>query len=142
MSISGISGPYSTLLASLATSRSQLDDLQRQLGTGDKATTYAGLGSDRGLSVSLRNQLSLMAGYSDTVTNVGVRLNLASSALGNISNVSSTVKSAAETSTFTIDSTGQTISQRSAVSQLDQVLTLLDTQAGDRYLFSGRATNQ
>ncbi len=142
MSISGIGGPYATLLQALQTSRNQLDDLQRQLGTGDKSTTYAGLGVDRGLSVSLRNQLNLMNGYSDAVTNVGVRINLASTALTNISNVAGTVKSAAQTSTFTIDNSGQTMSQRSASSQLDQVLTMLNTQAGDRYLFSGRATNQ
>ena len=142
MSISGIGGQYATLLQSLQASRNQLDDLQRQLGTGDKSTTYAGLGVDRGLSVSLRNQLSLMNGYSDAVTNVGVRLNLASSALTNISTVAGTVKSAAETSTFTIDNSGQSMSQRAASAQLDQVLTLLNTQAGDRYLFSGRATNQ
>ncbi|MBV8835311.1 MAG: hypothetical protein JO000_02135 [Alphaproteobacteria bacterium] len=142
MSISGIGGPYATLLQSLQTSRNQLNDLQRQLGTGDVSTTYAGLGVDRGLSVSLRNQLNLMNGYSDAVTNVGVRINLASSALTDISNVSDTVKGAAATSTFTIDNSGQTMSQRSANAQLDQVLTLLNTQAGDRYLFSGRATNQ
>src|SRR4051794_19414922 len=98
MSISGIGGPYATLLQSLQTSRHQLDDLQRQLGTGQTSTTYAGLGVERGLSVSLRNQLNLMNGYSDAVTNVGVRIDLASSALTDISKVASTVKSAAQTS--------------------------------------------
>jgi flagellin-like hook-associated protein FlgL len=142
MSISGVGNRSNLLVSSLVDMRARLDDLQRQLGTGDKSTTYAGLGPDRGLAVSLRNQLNLMSGYSDAVKNIGVRINLAQSALSDISDVSSTVKAAANTSTFNIDNTGQTVSQRSAVSQLDQVLTLLNTQAGDRYLFSGRATNQ
>ncbi len=66
-------------------------------------------------AVGLRNQLSLMTGYADAVKNIGVRINLAQSSLADISKISSTVKAAANTSTFTIDNTGQTISQRSAV---------------------------
>ena len=142
MSISGVGNRSNLLVQSLSDMRARLDDMQRQLGTGDKSTTYAGLGADRGLTVSLRNQLNLITGYGDAVKNVGVRINLAQSALTDIASVGSTVKAAANTSTFTIDNTGQTVSQRSAVAQLDQVLTLLNTQAGDRYLFSGRATNQ
>jgi flagellar hook-associated protein 3 FlgL len=142
MSISGVGNRSSLLVQSLGDMRAKLDDLQRQLGTGDKSTTYAGLGPDRGLAVSLHNQLKLMTGYTDAVTNIGVRINLAQSALTDISSVGSTVKAAANTSTFSIDNTGQTISQRSAIGQLDQVLSLMNTQAGDRYLFSGRATNR
>ena len=57
--------------------RNQLDDLQRQLGTGKKADSYAGLGLDRGLTVGLRSHLSAMSGYQQTITEVGVRLDLA-----------------------------------------------------------------
>src|SRR3954470_11859657 len=142
MTISGIGNRSNLLMQSLGDMRARLDDLQRQLGTGEKSTTYAGLGPDRGLAVSLRNQLNVMTGYSNAVNTIGVRVNLAQSALSDIAKVSSTVKGAANTSTFTIDNTGQTISQRSAVAQFDQVLTLLNTQAGDRYLFSGRATDR
>ena len=43
---------------------------------------------------------------------------------------------------FTIDSSGQTATQRTASSQLDEILGLLNTPAGDRYLFSGRAVDK
>jgi len=142
MSVSGIGGPLAPLLQSLQQQQTQLNNLQTQLGTGDVATTYAGLGPDRGLVVSLQNQLTLNNGYADAITNVGVRINLESSALSNISTLASTVQSAAQTSTFNIDNTGQTTSQESASSQLGEVLSLLNTQAGNRYVFSGRATDQ
>ena len=71
-------------MQSLVDMRQQLDDLQRQLGTGKKSDTYAGLGLDRGFAVGLRAQLSALAGYDDTITNVDVRLNLAQTALGRI----------------------------------------------------------
>ena len=58
---------------SLVDMRAQLDDLQRQLGTGKKSDTYAGLGLDRGLAVGLRSQLAALGGFDDTITNVGVR---------------------------------------------------------------------
>ena len=41
-----------------------------------------------------------------------------------------------------IDATGQTGTQRMAMSRLDEVLGLLNTPAGDRYLFSGRAVDK
>jgi flagellar hook-associated protein 1 len=37
-------------------------ELQRQLGSGMKSTTYAGIGLDRGLAVGLRTQLSAIGG--------------------------------------------------------------------------------
>ena len=48
--ITGV-GPQSSLMVSaLGDMRTRLTDLQRQLGTGEKSTTYAGLGIDRGLA--------------------------------------------------------------------------------------------
>lgn len=138
MTITGV-GPRSSLIAqALGDMRTQLGDLQRQLGTGKKATTYAGLGIDRGLAVGLRSRLSAMDSYSNTATQLGVRLSLQQTVLARISDLGRTVKSATLTQ-FDIDSSGQTATQRAAVSQLGEILGLLNTPAGDRYLFSGRA---
>jgi hypothetical protein len=140
MTVTGVGMGSSLVVQMLGDMRTRLDDLQRQLGTGQKSTTYAGLGIDRGLSVGLRNQLSAMTGYADTVTNVGVRINLQQNALTGISDMASSVKGAAQTQ-FTIDASGQSAAQRTASGQLDQILSSLNTQSGDRYLFSGRATD-
>lgn len=138
MTITGV-GPRSSLVVrALGDMRTQLGDLQRQLGTGKKSTTYAGLGIDRGLAVALRSRLAAIGGYSNTVTNVGVRISLQQSALARIAELGSTVKGAT-LSAFNIDASGQTGTQRAANLQLDEILGLLNTAAGDRYLFSGRA---
>src|SRR5204863_270939 len=76
----------------------------------------------------------------DTVTNVGVRINLQQNALTGIADMANSVKGAAQTQ-FSIDASGQSSAQRTASGQLDQILSLLNTQSGDRYLFSGRATD-
>lgn len=142
MSISGISNRSALSVQSLVDMRRQLDELQRQIGTGKKTTTYAGLGLDRGLTVALNSQLSALASYTDTATNIEMRLSLAQMALGQIDSIAHSVKSAILPSAFVIDSTGQTLEQRTAYNQLDLVLGLLNTQVGDRYLFSGKSLDQ
>ena len=138
MTISGIGTRSALGVQSLVDMRNQLDDLQRQLGTGQKSDTYAGVGLDRGLAVGLRTRLSALGGYDDAITNVGVRINLAQSALGRIADIGHDVKGAA-LQTPNIDSSGTTIAQITACADLGEVLGLLNTQAGDRYLFSGSA---
>ena len=140
MAIGSIGSTPSPMVQSLVDLRSQLNDLQTQLGTGKKSTTYSGLGVDAGLVVGLRGQLSAISGYSDTITNVGTRIDLENSVLGRISDLGSAVKDA-QADPFQLNSSGQTIGQQSAASQLDEALGLLNTQDGNRYLFSGRATD-
>lgn len=141
MNVTGVGARSSLAVQSLGDMRTQLGDLQRQLGTGKKSTTYAGLGIDRGLAVGLRSRLSAISSYSETVTQVGVRINLQQTALTRISDLGRTVKAATSTQ-FIIDASGQTATQRTANAQLDEVLGLLNTPAGDRYLFSGRAVDK
>jgi flagellar hook-associated protein 3 FlgL len=142
MSLSGISSRTSLSMQSILDMRAQLDDLQRQLGTGRKTTTYAGLGINRGLTVSLNNQLSALSGYDANMDQAGVRLTLAQTALGQMGTVSQNLKTAALKSSYAPDSTGQTSEQRVAGNDLDLVLGLLNSRAGDRYLFSGGAHDQ
>ena len=140
MNITGVGARSSLAVQSLGEMRAQLGDLQRQLGTGRKSTTYAGLGINRGLAIGLRGRLSALTSYADTVTQVTVRANLQQAALTRISDLNRAVKSATLTQ-FNIDASGQTATQRAALAQLDEILGLLNTPAGDRYLFSGRAVD-
>jgi flagellin-like hook-associated protein FlgL len=125
----------------LGSLRAELDELQRQLGTGKKSNDYAGLGIHRGMTVALRSQLSALAGFKDTITHLGTRLELGQSILMRISAIGSEVRTAAQTSLFELSDTGQTVDQAAAARSLDELFALLNTRAGERYLFSGRATD-
>jgi flagellin-like hook-associated protein FlgL len=142
MTISSIGLRSSLAVQRLVDMRRQLDELQRQLGTGRKSETYAGLGIDRGLTVGLRTSLSLITGYGDAITNVGVRLSLAQTALTRMTDIGQDIKATTVQSPFDIDSAGQTTSQKLALGGLGEMLALLNTQAGDRYLFSGLAADK
>lgn len=142
MSVSYIGSLSSSMLQSILDMRSKLDDLQRQLGSGEKSTTYAGLGIDRGVSLVMRSQLAALQSYDNTIASVGVRLSVAQQVLDSADDLAHTIKSAAVQTDFTIDQTGKTGEQRAAYNALDQLLALFNTRAGDRYLFSGSAVDQ
>ena len=142
MSLSVIGSSISPVIQSALEMRRQLDDLQRQLGTGQKADTFAGLGPQSGLATGLSAQLSAISSFDDTITVVGTRIGITQMALSQISDVGLQVKSATLLPNFNIDGTGQTSEQKTAFYQLDQILGLLNTQVGDRYVFSGSGVTQ
>jgi flagellar hook-associated protein 3 FlgL len=142
MTISGVSPNIAPLLQSVLNINSQLDDLQRQLGSGQKADSYAGLGSQSGIAIALNAQLSALSGFNDTITNVGTTVNLQQLVLQQIASVGSTVQAATVQPHFAIDSSGQTTVQKTAQDQLSQILSALNSQGGNGYLFSGAGLNQ
>ena len=141
-----ITGPGSIAAASITAQNNmfkQLDTLSQQLGTGQAATTYSGLGSQAGLALGLSAQLSAINGYSSTATTVNTTLTLAQSVLTQIGDAGSAVQqSVNQQAAFALDNNGQTATQASAASYLDQILSLLNTQVGNNYIFSGSAVNQ
>jgi flagellar hook-associated protein 3 FlgL len=142
MALSGISPSVSPLIQSTLELKSQLDNLQQQLGTGQKSQNYAGLGSQGGIAVSLNAQMATLGSFDSAMTVVGTTISLQQQVLQQVGSVGSSVQTAMATPSFTLDNTGQTPVQKSAVSQLDQIVGLLNTEGGNGYLFSGNAVNQ
>lgn len=141
MSISGIGTRSALGVQALVDMRRQLDDLQRQLASGKKSNTYAGLGLERGLTVGLRSRLSAVEAFQNSINHVDVRLNVGQTALSRLTEIGRDVKSAAAQA-GSVDSNGSTIPQLTAYASLNEMLGLLNTQAGDRYIFSGREPEQ
>src|SRR5438034_7409946 len=142
MSVNGVSSTTPPWIQALIEMRNQLVDLQRQLGTGKKADSYAGLGLDRGLTVGLRAHLSSIAGYQQTITQVGVRLDIAQTALTQMSDTAQSAKTTVMTSQYVLNGENLTRDQKTVRSQFEQMLSLLNTSSGDRYLFSGRSVDR
>ncbi len=97
---------------------------------------------DRGVAVSLNAQLSAINSYDATINNVSTRINLMNTALGRMSDIGGAVKAAMVQANTTGNSTGTLSAQQTALLSLDELLGLLNVQAGDHYLFSGRATDK
>jgi flagellar hook-associated protein 3 FlgL len=143
MSVTGPGSVTAATIMAQTNMMNELNTLAEQLGTGKAAQTYSGLQSQAGLSVALNAQLSAINGYSSTTTTVGTTLNVAQTALSQISSASGTVQSLiADPPGFSLNASGQTQTQATAESYLDQILSLLNTQVGSNYIFSGSGVNQ
>lgn len=141
MTISGVSGRTSYIGSGITDLRNQLDALTQQLSSGKVANTYAGQGSGRSLAIALRAQISGIANYSDTATNLNTRIGVANLSLQRLVAIGSEVKGAAVSAGATFDNTGQTAGQKTASLDFYDFVDMLNARSGDRYLFSGRATD-
>jgi flagellar hook-associated protein 3 FlgL len=139
MSISSINYGSSILGQSVQNINQQLTDLSTELSTGVKSTNYAGMGIDEGFAVAARAQLANISAYGDTMTNVTTIIDAGNAALQSLSSTVSEVQGDASASPQNLTSTGQTIGQQTAASQLSSMIGMLNTQVGDRYIFSGTA---
>ena len=142
MTIQGVSGTAQLMTQSLVDLRAQLDDLQRQLSTGQKSETYAGLGVQRGLAVGMQSQLDAMSGFDNTITTVGTQLTVAQTVLQEIDSSAHTIKQTAVNSQFIVGQNGQTTDQQTASGALDQILSAMNTRVGDSYIFSGMSPDK
>ena len=141
-----ITGPGSITAASVLAANNmfnQLNTLSTQLATGQAAQTYSGLGSQAGVALALNAQLATIGGYSSTATTVGTTLTVAQSVLTQLGSSGNALEQAiGQQSTFNLNNNGQTTTQDAATTQLSNILSLLNTQVGSDYIFSGNATSQ
>jgi flagellar hook-associated protein 3 FlgL len=140
MAINALSSPGSLILnQSVQTLKNQMTVLQSELTTGNKSTTYAGMGVNEGFAIAARSQLSNISAFADTMTVVNTNIGVANTVLQAMNDIGKTIQSSANSSSQTLNTAGQSIAQQTATSQLSSMLGILNTQAGDRYLFSGTA---
>ena len=141
MAINGVSFGNSILNQSVVDLKNQLTTLQSQLTTGKKSTTYAGLGVNEGFAIAARSQLAEISAFTDTATNINTNIGIANTGLQSLVDIGSTIQNSANSSSQALNSAGQTIGQQNATSQLSTALGILNTQSGNRFLFSGSAVN-
>src|SRR6266478_10246518 len=141
MSVSSINYGSSVLGQSVQNINNQLTNLSTELSTGVKSQTYAGMGVNEGFAVAARAQLSNISAFTTTMTNVNTIISAANTALQSLSQTASSVQSSAAATPQNLTSSGQTIAQQNAASQLSSIVGILNTQVGDRYIFSGSAIN-
>jgi flagellin-like hook-associated protein FlgL len=139
----GVSPNIAPLVQSALDINKKLTTLQQQLSTGQKSTSYSGLGAQSGIAVSLNAQLAAMTSFNDTITSVGTNISLQQQVLQQIASVAANAQAATvQQTSFAVDGTGQTTMQKTAGDRLGQILDALNTQGGDGYLFSGPGLDQ
>jgi len=141
MSISSINYGSSVLGQSVRNINDQLANLSTELSTGVKSTNYAGMGVNEGFAIAARSQLANIGAFTDTMTNVNTIIDAANTALQSLSTTVGQVQTSAAETPQNLTGSGQTIGQQTAQSDLSALVGILNTQVGDRYIFSGSAIN-
>jgi flagellar hook-associated protein 3 FlgL len=139
MSVSSINYGSSLLGQSVQNINKQLADLSTQLSSGVKSQVYSGMGVNEGFAIAARSQLANITAFGDTMTNVNTIVGAANTALQSLSQVTGQVQGSASASPQNLTANGQSIGQQNALSELGAVVGILNTQVGDRYIFSGSA---
>lgn len=133
----------SALLARLADNsaavRRQLDTATTQQTTGRIAETYAGLGAGAKTSLDLRPQVTHAQAWQANIDSATGRLGVAQSALSSISTIAADffAKSGAINGLNPSEADSIAASARVALAQVGQ---LLNSKAGDVYVFAGQDT--
>lgn len=121
--------------------RTELNDLLRQLDTGKRSTTYAGLGIDRRTSLDINGKLSSLDSWLTGIDRADVNLKLATQSVENFYKLTTETKSDARPDSYVPSSTGRSGPQLLAEEKFKQALDMLNMDVDGRYLFSGRSSD-
>jgi flagellar hook-associated protein 3 FlgL len=119
----------------------KLTNLQTQLSTGKVSQTYAGLGDGRVTALQFQKQLSQANGYQATSNDTSQRLLFANNALDTINTSTNSFQSTLNTGSYSFDASGRVVTQGLAYNNFQLAIDSLNTKYGDRFLFSGRASD-
>jgi flagellin-like hook-associated protein FlgL len=139
-----VSGPgiNSVFLREVNNTRTQMTEVQTQIGSGKVASTYGGLGNDRTVALSLQQQMSAIGAYRNNITQALPRVQVMSKAVDGMRDIASSTRSSMLFETFDVKGTNQTLAQRQAKVSLGTTIDLLNSEIGGRHLFSGTAIDQ
>lgn len=133
-----ISTSRSYLFQAVTTARETSDDLQRQLATGLRSDTYGGLGLERRQLIEFSAELSQLNGYQRGIDQAKVRVDVLNETLTQLRDIASKTRSNSLDTNFELDTNGKTLFQNESFASFQDVATILNTEAGGRYLYSGR----
>lgn len=129
-----------TLLANrLTTSQAQLQKLQDQVASGQKASTFAELGTQAGICIALHNEAGSIEAYQQSNEMILSRIAAMDQAMTAIHDVAESVKSDAYAVMSSDDQ--RTALRNSARGGLDSVINALQVSVSGRALFSGDQTD-
>ena len=139
ISSSGSASLLSLLADNSAVVRRQLDTATTQASTGRIAETYAGLGVGAKASLDLRPQVTHAEAWQANIDSATGRLGVAQLALSSIGKIASDFLTKAAALNGLGPTQGSSIAAAAKIA-LEQVGQLLNSKAGDVYVFAGQDT--
>ncbi|CAH2600378.1 Flagellar hook-associated protein flgL [Rhodovastum atsumiense] len=129
-------GLLAHLVADNVAARAQFERLTRQSSDGKVALTYAGLGTGAATSLNLRPQVAQTEAWGRNVTKAQTQLTATQSALTGLADTATRLSSAA-LQLGTLQGNTPEVLAGQARSALAELSSVLNTQVGNVYIFSG-----
>lgn len=120
----------------------QLQQLQVKLATGQKYSTLAEMGGTRSSSLSLNARLDRVSAYQSNIDTVSTRLSFLDNAMTRLDKIQSTARTSVAVGGYGTNNINLQTAPTFAFAQLDEVLTLLNTEADGRYVMGGDVTDR
>ncbi len=132
--------PVRSDFAAISRMSERLGVLQEQLATGKRASSLSELGSNRVIDLTLRARLAAMDAYQQTITLVGLRLELMDQAITRLDGLEAETRADVLVGSRDIDGTHLPVAQFLAQNRLSEAIELLNSQVNGRHLMAGNAT--
>lgn len=137
-----ISTSRSHLYQAITSSRELSDDLQRQLATGLKSETYGGVGLERRQLIEFNADFYQAAGYMRAIDHVQIGVSILDLTLTELREAVVDTRTTSLSVNFELDTDGRSLFQNESAARFNEVATILNTEAGGRYVYSGREVDK
>lgn len=122
--------------------QSKLSDQQAQEASGLKTTSFSGLKGEAGKLLDLQGQTARLQAESDMATSAAADVQSAYSAVGNITDLATTIRTQLSAALSNTNSTSPLITAADAQGWLQTLQSELNTEVGGRYVFAGQAVDR
>jgi flagellar hook-associated protein 3 FlgL len=119
--------------------RSQLDELQRQLASGARSSTYGGLGNARVSSLTFRSQTGVFEGYKNVADLTAIRMSVMDQSTNELRATAESARKVMISGRGTSSWSDITAAKQQVQAQFEQMITTLNGQHEGLYLYSGRS---
>lgn len=132
--------PLSSGINNIMTMKQRYDVLQTQLASGQKASRLSEMGSDRYFDLALRQRISRIDSFADSIKSVDLRLNVLDQTISRLDLIEADMRAVTLSGSGGQSSLNFDTAPATAAAAFDEVLTLLNVDVAGRYLFGGNQT--
>ncbi len=132
--------PLSSGINNIMSMKDRYDVLQNQLASGQKASRLSEMGSDRYFDLALRQRITRIDGFQDSIKSVDLRLNVLDQTISRLDKVEADMRAVTLSGSGGQSSLNFDTAPATAAAAFDEVLTLLNVDVAGRYMFGGKQT--
>lgn len=132
--------PLSSGINNIMSMKERYDVLQNQLSSGQKASRLSEMGSDRYFDLALRQRITRIDSFQDSIKSVDLRLNVLDQTVSRLDIIEADMRAVTLSGSGGQSSLNFDTAPATAAAAFDEVLTLLNVDVAGRYMFGGKET--